>query len=171
MAAVEAGVGVEGEVEVVITGKLVADAGQVVVLVDEAHVQAGGAGLAVVAVDAHALGIPWCEAADVRIVQFLRRGVHVVENGFKVSHVTDAGEHRQHSGAVQGVLEALNMGDGVAEKGAFFIQKLASGKGLHDGDPHAHLFAVPVKGGALGDLADGVLALLVVVGRVDAEHE
>ena len=124
-----------------------------------------------VAVDAHALGVAGREAADVRIVQFLRRGVHVVENGLKVGHVTDAGEHRQHGGTVQGVLEALNMGEGVAEKGAFFIQKLASGEGFHHGDAHAHLLAIPVKGGTLGDLADCVLAFLVVICGVDAEHE
>ena len=171
VAAVEAGRGLEGEVEVVVTGELVADAGKVVVFVDEAHVQAGGAGLAVVAVDAHAFGVAGCESADIRIVPLRRRGVHIVEYGFKVSHIPDAGEHSQHGGAIQGILEALAMGEGVTEKGAFFVQKLASGEGLHHGDAHAHPLAIPVKGGALGDLSDGVLALLVVVGGVDAEHE
>ena len=161
----------EGEIEVVVLRQFVADAGEVVVFVDEADVQAGGAGLAVVAVDAHAFGVAGREAADIRIVQLRRRGVHIVEYGFKVSHIPDAGEHRQHGGAVQGVLETLNMGEGVAEKGAFFVKELASGEGLHHGDAHAHPLAIPVKGGALGDLADGVLALLVVVGGIYAEHE
>ena len=171
VAAVEAGRGLEGEVEVVVTGELVADAGKVVVFVDEAHVQAGGAGLAVVAVDAHAFGVAGCESADIRIIQFLWRGIHVVERGLEVRHVPDAGEHSQHGGAIQGILEALAMGEGVTEKGAFFVQKLASGEGLHHGDAHTHLLTIPVKGGALGDLADGVLALLVVIGGIDAEHE
>ncbi len=171
VAAVEAGVGVDGELLIMPFRQLVADAGEFVVFVDKADVQAGGAGLAVVAVDAHALGVPGREAADVRIVQLLRRGVHVVEYGLEVRHVPDTGEHGQHGGAVQGVLEALNMGEGVAEKGAFFVQKLPSGEGFHHRDAHAHLFAVPVKGGALGDLADGVLALLVVVSGINTEHE
>ena len=161
----------EGEVEVVVLCQLVADAGEVVVLVDEAHVQAGGAGLAVVAVNAHALDVPGREAADVRIVQLFRRGVHVVERGLEISHVLDAGEYCQHGGAVQGILEALSVCEGVAEKGAFFVKELAAGEGLHHGDANTHLLAIPVKGGTLGDLADGVLALLVVICGVDAEHE
>ena len=81
----------EGEVEVVVTGELVADAGEVVVFVDEADVQAGGAGLAVVAVDADAFGVAGRETAYRRIIQLVRCGVHVVEYGLEVRHVPDAG--------------------------------------------------------------------------------
>ena len=98
VAAVEAGGGVEGEVEIVVTGELVADAGEVVVFVDEADVQAGGAGLAVVTVDAHAFGVAGRETAYHRIVQILRRGVHVVEYGLEVRHVpvSTAGRSRAY---------------------------------------------------------------------------
>ena len=56
VAAPDAGVGLDGQLLVVVFGHLVPGQGQVIVFVDQGDVDAGGAGLAVVAVDAVALG-------------------------------------------------------------------------------------------------------------------
>ena len=81
------------------------------------------------------------------------------------------GHGNQHAGPVHGILQALVVGQSLAEGRMFRGKKLASKEGLHDGDAHA-LFGTPLE--QVEPLLDGADAILValfkIVGRIDGEH-
>ena len=104
--------------------------GQVIILVDEAHVQAGGAGLAVVAVDAGALRVSGGEGADDGVVPLRLPSPQKAQDPFQIRPVSDTGQHRQDAGLVQGVLDALIFRQGLTEGRGTSIQQLSAGKGF-----------------------------------------
>ena len=57
MSAADAGVGVDGQLLVVDLCHLVPGKGQIIVFVDQAHIQSHGAGLTVIAIDADPGGV------------------------------------------------------------------------------------------------------------------
>ena len=168
VAALNAVPGVLVQMGVVVPGQLVSRPGQVVVFVDEAHVQTRRAGLAVVAVDAHPGGV---HGGEGRIVPLLRRGVQEPQQPVQVLPVPHAGQDGEDAGLVQGVLDALVLGEGTAEGGGAGVQQLSAAEGLHHRDAYPIRLAPAVEGGALLRPADGVVPVVVVVAWVDAEHE
>ena len=157
-------------VRVVVAGQGVPGAGEVVILVDQAHVQAGRAGRAVVAV--HAADLPGRARRDARVVARAGRRVQEPEQAAQVLAAAHAGQDRQHAGLVQRVLDALVFRERAAQGRGLFVQELAAGERLHHGDAHALGLAAAVEVHALLRAADGELpARAVVVGRIDAEHD
>ena len=171
VAAMQAVAGVEVEAGVVFLGQLVAGAGEIVELVDQADVEAGRAGHAVVAVDAAALRAHRRELADGGVIAHLRRGVQKGEDLFQIVQTAHAGQHGDNARAVERVLQALIRGERLPEGRKGGIEQLAPGEGLHRRNAHAVALAIAVERGALFHRADAVFALLVIVGGVDAEHE
>ena len=171
VAALDAVLRMAAQVAVVVPRQLVAGPGQVVILVDQAYVQPGGAGLAVVAVDADAGGVPGGEGAQHGVVPLLRGGVQESQDPREVRPVPDAGQHREHPGLVQGVLEALVFREGLPEGRGLGVEQLAAAEGLHHGDAHALRLAPAVEGHPLLRAADGVVPVVVVIAGVDAEHQ
>ena len=170
MAAADAGSRTQRQAPVVLCRQGIPRTGQVIILVDEAHVQAGGAGLAVVAVDAGALRVSGGEGADDGVVPLRLPSPQKAQDPFQIRPVSDTGQHRQDAGLVQGVLDALIFRQGLTEGRGTSIQQLSAGKGLHPGDAHALRLAPAVKGHPLRGAAVGILAVLIVVAGVDAEH-
>ena len=66
--------------QVVLPGQAGSQPGQVVILVDQGHVQPGGTGGAVLAVYAFSHGVRRGEAADGGIVPLLRRGIQEAQH-------------------------------------------------------------------------------------------
>ena len=171
VAAGDAGVGLYLQIAVVVRRQGVPGLGQIIILVDEPDVQPGGTGLAVVTVHARPLHLPGGEGADGGVVPLRLRGVEEPQQPREVRLSPDAGEDGEDPRAVQGVLEALVVGESHAEGGGLGVQELPAGVGLHHRDAHPLRLAAAVQGGPLGGAAVGVLPVLVVVSRVDAEHE
>lgn len=111
-------------------GKGVAGPGQVVVFIDQTHIDAGGTGLAVVAVDAAAGGAGRGELPDAGIVPRFGRGLGEIQQGLQIVHAADAGDHRQHAGPVQRILQALEAGQGLMEGRFRLGEELAGKKGF-----------------------------------------
>ncbi len=103
----DAGVRPNGQLAVMSPGQHVPGKGEVIIFVDKPHVQPLGTGLAVVAVHADAVCILWGELTDNRIVPLFRRGVQITQHLQQIRPPADTGQHRQHTRAVQRVLEAL----------------------------------------------------------------
>ena len=144
---------------------------EVVVFVDEPHVQPGGTGLAVVAVYADPFGFLGCEGPQDRIVLFLRGGCEEAQDAGQILPVPDAGEDSDDAGLVQRILHALIFGQRPVEGRGFRVEQLPAGKRLHHRNRHPFGFAAPVKIEAFVHAADGVIAVAVVISRVDAEHQ
>ena len=126
--------------------------------------------MAVVAVHAHAVGVLGSEGAQNGVVPLLGGGAAEAQNPLEVLPVPHAGKHRQNTGLVQSVLDALVLCQRLAEGRGLRFQQLPAAESLHHRDAHALCLAAAVQRLALVHLADGVLALLVIVAGVDAEH-
>ena len=144
---------------------------QIVILVDQAHIQAHGAGLAVVAVGADPLGRAGSHPAQHRVIPLGRRRLKKAQQRFQVPAVTHPGQHRHHARPVQRILQTLVPGQRQTKGRPRRVQQLAGGKGLHHRDAHALGLAAAVERHPLVQAAQAVLPFLVVVGRVDAEHQ
>ena len=178
MAAVHTVRGVLFQLGVVVRRHGVPGQGQVVILVDEAHVQPSRAGLAVVAVHAVPYGVLRRKGAENAVIPFLRRGVKKAQQMSHIVRISDSRQYREHAGLVQRVLDALILGERFAEGGRFSIQQLAAGKRLHNRNAHALRFAPaielhPMAGAAVGIVAVlvGVLSLTVIIPRIDGKHQ
>lgn len=82
MAAAHTGVGPNRQVSVVVCHQSITGPGQIVILVNEANIQTGRTGLAVVAVDTSPLHILWRKHADDRVILFLVGGIQKFQNSF-----------------------------------------------------------------------------------------
>ena len=152
-------------------GQRVPGEGEVVVLVDQPHVQARRAGLAVVAVDAGPVHVARGEGADGGVVPRLGGGAHKAEHPLQVRPAAHPGQHGEHARLVQRVLDALVLGERLAEGGGLVVEQLAAGKRLHHRDADPLRLAAAVELHPLGGAAVGELPVLVVIGGVDAEHQ
>ncbi len=111
---------------VVVRRQLISGPGQIVILVYDPYINARGAGLAMVAVHTFSFGVLGREGADDGVVLFLGGGVAGRKHVLHILPIADAGQHRQHAGLIQCVLDALGLCQRLAEGGGFVLQKLAA---------------------------------------------
>lgn len=131
-----------------------------------------------VAIDAVSEGGLRGGVGDAGVVFFVGGGGEEVQDGVEILQVSDARTDAEDAGAVEGVLQALGVGESDAQGGGFAIEESAAVEGFHDGDADAHGFAFLVEGHAGEGVAAGVDGVGVlagffeIVGGVDAEeHE
>ena len=124
-----------------------------------------------VAVHAVPYGVLRRKGAENAVIPFLRRGVKKAQQMSHIVRISDSRQYREHTGLVQRVLDALILGERFAEGGRFSIQQLAAGKRLHNRNAHALRFAPAIERHPLAGAAVGVVAVLVVVARIDGKHQ
>ena len=171
MSAGDAVGGLPVKLGIMIGGKAVPDHGEVVVLVYQADVQPSGAGLAVVAVHAPAIRIIRRERADRGVVLLLCRGIEEAKQLFHIILVPYPWQDSQHARLVEGILDALVSGYFLTEGGGVSTQELACGKRLHHRDSYAIRLTALVERHPLARASVRILAMLVVIGGVDGEHQ
>ena len=124
-----------------------------------------------VAVDAAAPGGGRCEPANDRVILLGGGGVGKAQQRLQVLQPAHAGHHRQNTGSVQRILEALVAGHGGVEGRGGRIQQFAAMEGLHHRDADPHGLAPAEQRRPLRNRADAQLVpLFQVIGRVDGEH-
>ena len=146
-------------------------AGQVVIFVDKANVQPGRARLAVVAVYAHARGVLRGKGAQHRIIPRFGARRQKAQHAPHVLPVAHAGQHRQHAGFIQRILHALVFAERLPKRRGGRAQQLPARKRLHHRNAHALGLAPAVQRLPLVHFSNGKLAVAVIVGGVDAEHQ
>ena len=86
-------------------------------------------------------------------------------------HSLHTGDSHQYAGAVNGILQALGMGQCRAEGGLVAAQQLTGKEGLHHGDTHTFFFTPLEQRKPLLYAADAVfVTLFKIIGGVDGEH-
>lgn len=115
VAALEAGVGFDGQLAVVVVRHSVARTGKVIVFVDQPDIDSGRAGLAVIAVDAVSDGVLRRKAADHRIVVFFWRRLQKRQERVQIRKAADTRNSRQNSRTVEDILQALIFGQRPVE--------------------------------------------------------
>ena len=165
-----AGVGFQRELLIMPCGHLIASQSKIIIFIDQTDINTARTGLTMVAVDADAFGVGWCESADRGIVPFLSGGVQISEDIGKICPVANTRKYSQYSRTIQGILNALDTGELLFEGGGLGIQKLSSAKGLHYGDADSFSLAFPVEAAAVGVGADSISSGGIIVGGIDTEH-
>ena len=80
---------------------------QVVIFIDQSHIQARRTGLTMVAIHAVPHSLPRRKCTDNRIVPFFGEHIKKSQQIFYILHVPDARQHRQHSRLIQCILDTL----------------------------------------------------------------
>ena len=171
MAALDAVARLLFQLVVMVLGQRIPGLCQIVIFVDQAHIQSGRTGLAVVAVDAGPCGVFGRKGAQHRVIPLFGRSLQKAQHPLQVLPVPDAGQHGEDPRLIQRVLDALVFGEGLAKGGGLGVQQLAAAEGFHHRNAHPFCLAPAVEGHALFCAADGVVAVVIVVARVDAEHQ
>jgi len=159
------------EAAVMIDGIGVADLSKILIHINRCNVDAGRAGLAVVAVDAGVGDVLHLQCAEDRIVLLFFACLEITQQVADMGLVLNTDEAGHDSGAVEVILDALIGAEGNAKGRELGIQQFAAEEGLHAGDADAFLLA------ALEELlAVGVKNKLAAFGRevgcrILAEHE
>ena len=171
MAALQAGVGLDGQLCVVIGGNGIAGQGQVVILVHQTNINVRWAGLAVVAVDTGSSNGVGSKATNDRVVLFLVSCGEETQQRIQMLHGLDARHRHQATGTVNGILQALIVIQCHAEGGLVCPEQLSSEEGLHDGNADTLALAPLEQVEPLFHGADTVLvALFKVIGGIDGKH-
>ena len=113
VAAVETGIRLDGKLCIVIGGNGISRQSQIVILVHEANVDTGRTRLTVVAVDAGTSDGIGSEGSDDGIVLFFLSCLQEFENLIQVIHSLHTGNCHQNTGAVDGVLQTLAVGQSL----------------------------------------------------------
>ena len=156
--------------QIVFARQIVAQAGEIVVLVDQRDVQPRGTWVAVLTVDALGHRVLGRVSADERIVALFGHGFKEIQHLVHFAQAAVAGQYGDHAGLVQRVLQTLVFGQRSLEGGLRRVQQLTAAERLHDRDAHAFLFAAAIKRLPVVARADAEIALTVIVDRIDGEH-
>ena len=124
VSALQAGICLDSQFGIVVSCDVITGQSQVVILVYKANVDACGAGLAMVAIDAGTGNGVGSKGADDGIVLFRLGGIQEFQNLIQMLHGLHTGQNCQHTGPVDGILQALAVGQGLAEGGLIRRQKL-----------------------------------------------
>ena len=171
MTAVQAGVCFDGELGIVVGGDIIPGQRKVVVLVDQTDVDACRTGLAVVTVYAGAGNGVCCKAANDGIVLFFVRYSEELQHLIQMLHRLYTGYCHQNTGAVDGILQTLAVGQRLPKGRMLSAQQLTGKEGLHHRNAHAFPGAALEQVEAFLHAADAIIiALLKIVGGVDGEH-
>ena len=171
MAALQASICLYGQLGIMVGGDVISCLCQIVILVYKTDIDPCGARLAVVAIHAGSANGICGETGDDGIILFLVRSIQEFQHLIQMLHGLHSRNCRENAGTVNGILQALGMGQSLPKGRMLCTQKLSCKEGLHDRNADALLGTPPEQIKAFLHRADAVLVtLLKIVGRVDGEH-
>lgn len=122
MSAVQAGICLDIELGIVVSGNDVPGLCKIVILIYQTDINACRAGLAVVAIDAGAGNGVSSKGTDNGVIFFFVGSSQEFQHLIQVFHSLHTGHSHQYAGAVDGVLQALIMGQSNTEGGLIGAQ-------------------------------------------------
>ena len=103
---------------------------QVIIFIDQPHIQACRAGLAMVAVHTAPHSLSRRKRTNHGVVLFFGRCLKKSQQIFYILNTSDTRQYRQHSRLIQCILDALIAGQRLSKRRCLIIQQLPSGKGF-----------------------------------------
>ena len=91
--------------------------GQIIIFINQSHIQPCRTRLAVIAVDADSLCFLWGKAAQNGIVFFLLRGIEESKNTVQIFPVAYPGQNRKYARLIKGIFQALVFGQRTLKRG------------------------------------------------------
>ena len=123
---------------------MIANSGQVIIFVNQADIQTRRTWMAVAAVNTASCCVFRCKCTQNRVVPLLGRSIQPGQGLLHILQITYSRQNRYHTGLIQGILETLDLAQGLAKRRSAPVKHLPTGIRLHNGNSNSLRLAATV---------------------------